>query len=103
MNTTRAGTRPLIALTGATGFVGSEIARELVRQGHSLRVLVRKTSKLDGLKGLEYERFEGDILDGDEDTRNWAGLVEDRAWYADYQAKTARRIPLVGLPETRPA
>ena len=27
-------------------------------------------------------------------------LVEDRAWYADYQAKTDRRIPLVRLPET---
>jgi len=52
-----------VLLTGATGFVGSEIARELVRQGHELRVLVRKTSKLDGLAGLSYERVEGDILD----------------------------------------
>jgi hypothetical protein len=30
-------------------------------------------------------------------------LVADRAWYDDYQAKTARRIPLVRLTETRPA
>ncbi len=44
-----------------------------------------------------------DILDGEEYQRIWSALLEDRAWYADYQAKTERRIPLVGLPETRPA
>lgn len=44
-----------------------------------------------------------DILDGDEYQRIWDLLVADRAWYVDYQAKTERRIALVGLPETRPA
>jgi hypothetical protein len=44
-----------------------------------------------------------EILDGDEYDRIWAGLTADRAWYVDYQAKTDRRIPLVRLPETRPA
>jgi deazaflavin-dependent oxidoreductase (nitroreductase family) len=44
-----------------------------------------------------------EILDGDEYTRIWGLLVADRAWYADYQARTDRRIPLVRLPETRPA
>lgn len=43
-----------------------------------------------------------EILDGDDYATNWAGLVADRAWYTDYQAKTDRRIPLVRLPETRP-
>jgi deazaflavin-dependent oxidoreductase (nitroreductase family) len=43
------------------------------------------------------------ILDGEEYDRTWAALVADRAWYADYQGKTERRIPLVALPETRPA
>lgn len=38
---------------------------------------------------------------GDEHDRIWALLLEDRAWYADYQAKTERIIPLVRLPETR--
>ena len=44
-----------------------------------------------------------EILDGDEYTRTWEALTADRAWYRDYQAKTERRIPLVRLPETRPA
>jgi deazaflavin-dependent oxidoreductase (nitroreductase family) len=43
------------------------------------------------------------ILDGDEYDRIWALLNADRAWYANYQAKTDRRIPLVVLVETRPA
>jgi dihydroflavonol-4-reductase len=52
-----------VLLTGATGFLGSEIARELARQGHALRVLARPTSKLDGLAGVPHERVEGDLLD----------------------------------------
>jgi deazaflavin-dependent oxidoreductase (nitroreductase family) len=44
-----------------------------------------------------------EILEGDDYDRTWALLVDDRAWYTNYQAKTDRRIPLVRLPETRPA
>ena len=44
-----------------------------------------------------------EILDGDDYDRIWALLVDDRAWYTDYQTKCERRIPLVRLPETRPA
>ena len=44
-----------------------------------------------------------EILDGEDYDANWRLLTQDRAWYNDYQAKTSRRIPLVRLPETRPA
>jgi len=43
-----------------------------------------------------------EILEGDERTRIWNLLTEDRAWYDNYQAKTQREIPLVRFPETRP-
>ena len=52
-----------VLLTGATGFLGSEIARELSRQGHQVRVLARATSSLAGLEGVEHERVIGDLLD----------------------------------------
>jgi deazaflavin-dependent oxidoreductase (nitroreductase family) len=46
---------------------------------------------------------EHEILDGDDYDRIWDLLISDRAWYANYQSKTDRRVPLVRLPETRPA
>jgi deazaflavin-dependent oxidoreductase (nitroreductase family) len=46
---------------------------------------------------------EHEILDGGDYDRIWDLLIADRAWYANYQSKTDRRIPLVRLPETRPA
>lgn len=52
-----------ILVTGATGFLGSWVARSLVEVGYSLRTLVRSTSPLDGLAGLPVELVQGDILD----------------------------------------
>jgi deazaflavin-dependent oxidoreductase (nitroreductase family) len=40
------------------------------------------------------------ILDGEDYSKTWAGLVADRPWYDDYVAKAGgRRIPLVRLAE----
>lgn len=43
-----------------------------------------------------------EVLDGADHERTWAGLLADRPWYADYQERCQRRIPLVRLVE-RPA
>ncbi len=40
-------------VTGATGFLGSHVARVLAEQGADLRLLVRSTSNLKNLEGLK--------------------------------------------------
>ncbi len=50
-----------IFLTGATGFVGHHVAEVLAARGADLRMLVRKTSKLDNLEGIAGDTFVGDL------------------------------------------
>lgn len=51
-----------IFLTGATGFVGSHVARSLGSAGADLRLLTRKTSRTEHLEGLKAELVSGDLL-----------------------------------------
>ena len=50
-------------VTGATGFVGSHVARLLAARGDSVRVLVRPSSRLAALDGIPCERVTGDLAD----------------------------------------
>lgn len=50
-----------VLVTGATGFVGSHVARRLTAAGHSVRVLVRQGSDTRALDGLAVERALGDL------------------------------------------
>ena len=55
-----------ILVTGATGFVGSAVARAFAARGHRLRLLVRSRSTggdRRNLAGIEAELVEGDLLD----------------------------------------
>jgi dihydroflavonol-4-reductase len=49
-------------VTGATGFIGGNIARELVRQGYKVKALVRKDSNIKYLQTAGLELIEGDLL-----------------------------------------
>lgn len=48
-------------VTGATGFLGAHVARVLAEQGAELRLLVRQTSDLRNLEGLQADRVTGDL------------------------------------------
>ena len=50
-------------MTGGSGFLGSHLAKTLVRRGDQVRVLVRSTSKTDHLEPLGIELFHGDLGD----------------------------------------
>ena len=52
-------------ITGATGFIGTSIARELLRDGREVRVLVREGSNTSNLTGLDVEFWKGDLRDPD--------------------------------------
>jgi dihydroflavonol-4-reductase len=50
-----------IFVTGATGFVGHHVAKELAAEGADLRLLVRKTSNLANLEGIRGDTHVGDL------------------------------------------
>ena len=50
-----------VFLTGATGFVGSHVARAYAAQGADLRLLTRSTSNLKSLEGIDADIVVGDL------------------------------------------
>ena len=50
-----------VFVTGATGFVGHHVASALAAEGAQLRLLVRKTSNLANLEGIDGDTFVGDL------------------------------------------
>lgn len=50
-----------VLLTGATGLLGGNVARELIRRGYELKLFVRSDKKITALEGLHYELFTGSL------------------------------------------
>ncbi|HEY4743908.1 MAG TPA: NAD-dependent epimerase/dehydratase family protein, partial [Desulfuromonadaceae bacterium] len=50
-------------VTGATGFIGASIVRELLKDGREVRALVRPGSDTANLAGLDVEVWRGDLRD----------------------------------------
>jgi dihydroflavonol-4-reductase len=80
-------------VTGATGFVGSAVARTLAARGHALRLMTRASSDRRNLAGLEADVVTGDLTDPDSLRRAAAGCrfvvhvaADYRFWVPDPDA-----------------
>jgi len=72
-------------VTGATGFLGSHVARQLLARGADLRLLVRATSRTDNIADLAAERVVGDLRDPESLTKGMAGCEFVFHVAADYR------------------
>ena len=75
---------------GASGFLGSHVARQLVERGETVRVMLRSTSSTRPIDDLPVQRFYGDIFDDDALRTAMAGcdvvyycVVDTRAYLRD--------------------
>jgi dihydroflavonol-4-reductase len=62
-----------ILVTGATGFIGAALIRQLLNQGDKVRVLLRPQSNRRNLEGLQIEFAYGDL----EDTASLESALKD--------------------------
>jgi dihydroflavonol-4-reductase len=88
-----------ILITGASGFVGSAVARALRARGARPRVMVRATSPRGNLAGLECEIVEGDLGDAASVRRAAGGVryifhvaADYRLWTRDPAAMTRTNL-----------
>src|SRR5271156_850831 len=88
-----------VFVTGATGFVGSHVARELAGRGADLRLLVRKTSRIDNLEGITGETVIGDLRQSESLLAAVSGCdavmhvaADYRLWVRDPQAMYAANV-----------
>lgn len=72
-------------VTGATGFVGSHVARVLHEAGAQVRVLVRATSRTDNIDGFPNDRVVGDLIDVDSLKKGMSGCDAVFHVAADYR------------------
>ena len=75
---------------GANGFLGSHVTRQLVADGHEVRVMVRPNAMTIGIDDLPAKRFVGDIWDNDTLREAMTGcddvyycVVDTRGWLRD--------------------
>ncbi|MBT5110661.1 MAG: NAD-dependent epimerase/dehydratase family protein [Rhodospirillaceae bacterium] len=77
-------------VTGATGFVGAAVVRELLKDGADIRVLVRAQSDRSNIDGLSVEPVIGDLRDADSLRDAVAGCDAVFHVAADYRLWTPR-------------
>ena len=86
-------------VTGATGFIGASLVRELLKDNVEVRALARPGSDRRNLAGLDLEVWEGDLLDRDSLARGVTGCdylfhaaADYRLWTTDPAAMYAINV-----------
>lgn len=79
-----------VLVTGATGFVGAAVVRELLKEDAEIRVLVRAQSDRSNIDGLSVEPVIGDLRDADSVRAAVAGCDSVFHVAADYRLWTPR-------------
>jgi dihydroflavonol-4-reductase len=92
-----------VLVTGASGFVGSAVARALAEAGFQVRALVRATSPRGHLNGVPVEFAEGDLRDAASVRRAMTGVRHLFHVAADYRlwARDPSEIAQVNVTGTR--
>jgi dihydroflavonol-4-reductase len=63
-----------VLVTGAGGFIGSHVVEELLKENIEVRALIKPGESLSNLKGMEFEKVEGDVLDNSAVLKAMAGV-----------------------------
>lgn len=92
-----------VFITGATGFVGSHLARLLCAEGHQVRIMRRASSQLTALDGLTVEHVVGDLFDVEVLTEQLTGIdwVFHVAAVAEYWRSDKNSIYRVNVEGTK--
>lgn len=80
-----------ILVTGGTGFTGGHLVSRLIQQGHTVRVLARKTSNVKPLERINVELVYGDIID--------KNAVKEAIKGIDYVYNIAALFRKAGVPD----
>lgn len=92
-----------VLITGGTGFIGSNLAHALLREGCSVRIFRRPHSKLHAIGNANIEHFIGDILDPVSVKQAMQGCdtVFHTAAFISYRKKEREAMYKVNITGTR--